>query len=705
MKNENIGYVTLDYSLYPGKDLYSDGNIEDELLNIVQTYEEEQFGKIIKEKKDWAILYHLSQVRQNIISWFPFTKEQKVLEIGSGCGAITGALADQVGQVDCVELSRKRSLINANRNKKHNNITIKVGNFEEIEPHLDKDYDVITLIGVWEYSALYLNAEKPFEKFLDLLKKHIKTDGKIIIAIENKFGLKYWAGCREDHTGLFFEGVEGYTNSNGAVTFGKNTLEKMFENSGYSTQFYYPYPDYKLPLRIYSDDYLPKQNELRMNACNLDTDRLILFNDDEVFDSIIEEEMFPFFSNSFLIVLENKEYEHKNEVIYSLYKNQGQNCFRVYKDIEIDDRGTKKVRLSALNKEAVAHISRIYDKYKKTEEDGGWSNIHFQKCKKDDTSLLWEIPSGEKAIEKFRELLDENKREEVEKLLMALIRGICSQEQQEFVATKEFRKIFGEYDLSGKALDGFCFNFNLNNMSYNKGVWTVFCSEWSFDFPIPTNYIIYRILRKQLAGLNNRTDLEDLFAFTEEEKIIYEKMEQNFQKYIMGDGELIEKSSIIKPKHDIKEGMFTEKAVKLYKDYGQGFSEDNVDVYSYYSSQDICLEIKIPEKVKAIRIDPMEQRGIVHLKRIEVHTEEGIFVPEFTVNGQEIEKGYYVFDTNDPWFLLEKLHEKMSELYMTFDLTELPADIVSLYNKGRNDKETGGMQEGGIGKRIGKLFR
>ena len=33
---ERIGSVRLDYSHYPGKDLYSDGAIEDELLGIVK---------------------------------------------------------------------------------------------------------------------------------------------------------------------------------------------------------------------------------------------------------------------------------------------------------------------------------------------------------------------------------------------------------------------------------------------------------------------------------------------------------------------------------------------------------------------------------------------------------------------------------------------------------------------------------------------
>ena len=194
-KTEKVGKVILDYQYYGGQDLYCDGDIEDDLLEAVQNHEEDELEKIINEKKEWEFLYHFSQVRQNIVNWIPVKKDAKILEIGSGCGAITGALAKKGQQVDCVELSRKRSLINANRNKNYDGITIKLGNFEEIEPYLDTDYDIITLIGVWEYAGVYLKDKDPFRKFLDVLKKHLSAEGKIIIAIENRNGLKYWAGC------------------------------------------------------------------------------------------------------------------------------------------------------------------------------------------------------------------------------------------------------------------------------------------------------------------------------------------------------------------------------------------------------------------------------------------------------------------------------------------------------------------------------
>ena len=172
---EKIGKITLDYSRYPGQDFYSDGAIEDELLETVKHHEESEFVNIIKERNSWPFLYHLSYLRENIVDWVPMDtgtsmdKGAKVLEVGSGCGAITGALARKAGSVTCVELSKKRSLINAYRHKDCDNVTIHVGNFKDIEQDLDTDYDYICLIGVFEYAKSYIGGNTPFEDFLKIL--------------------------------------------------------------------------------------------------------------------------------------------------------------------------------------------------------------------------------------------------------------------------------------------------------------------------------------------------------------------------------------------------------------------------------------------------------------------------------------------------------------------------------------------------------
>lgn len=305
---ECIGNVTLNYESYSGVDLYSDGKVEDELLEIVKNCLQDNFNSIIAERGKWALLYHLSHLRSNIIEWLPIDKKETVLEIGSGCGAITGTLSDKAKKVTCIELSKKRSTINAYRNKTKDNIEILVGNFEDIEKKLIEQYDYIMLIGVFEYAEGYIHSKTPYEDFLRIIKHHLKENGKIVIAIENKLGLKYWAGCKEDHIGKYFEGIEGYLNTTGVKTFSKKELEDIVHNVQFSQcEFYYPYPDYKLATTIYSDKYLPQKGELNNNIRNFDRERLITFDESKVYDTIIENNLFPIYSNSFLILLESKE--------------------------------------------------------------------------------------------------------------------------------------------------------------------------------------------------------------------------------------------------------------------------------------------------------------------------------------------------------------------------------------------------------------
>ena len=224
---EKIGQIVIDDTHYPGEDLYCDGVIEDEILNIVKNNPPENFGRIIEEKKNWPILYHLSPLRENIVNWIPVQKTDKVLEVGAGCGAITGALSAKAQSVTSVDLSKKRSLINAYRHPDCDNVTIKLGNFQDVEPSLACDYDYIFLIGVFEYAQSYIGGEKPFETFMAIMKKHLVPDGRLVIAIENRFGLKYWAGCKEDHLGTYFDSIEGYPGGGGVRTFTRKALEEI----------------------------------------------------------------------------------------------------------------------------------------------------------------------------------------------------------------------------------------------------------------------------------------------------------------------------------------------------------------------------------------------------------------------------------------------------------------------------------------------
>ena len=289
--------MKLNLNYYNGEDLYSDGEVEDELLQITKNHK--SFHNILKANSSWPILYHLSPLRANLLEWYPFNESASLLEIGAGCGALTGLLSEKVSQVTAVELSKKRAEILSSRYEDRENIEVFVGNFEDI--HFDQKFDYVTLIGVLEYSGKYGDGPSPYLDFLKKAKSMLSPNGTLIIAIENKYGLKYWAGASEDHTGRLFDSIEHYLGNDDVRTFSKKEIEELLRNAGFSNnEFYYPMPDYKLPSQIFSDSYLPKPGDLKVSP-NFDRDRLLLFNEKIAFDNIIQNEIFPFFSNSFLI--------------------------------------------------------------------------------------------------------------------------------------------------------------------------------------------------------------------------------------------------------------------------------------------------------------------------------------------------------------------------------------------------------------------
>ncbi len=79
-------------------------------------------------------------------------------------------------------------------------------------------------------------------------RDHLAHDGALVLAIENQLGLKYFSGCREDHIGTRFSGIQGLYRDNGPVTFGRRELDLRLASAGFpARRFMLPWPDYKLP--------------------------------------------------------------------------------------------------------------------------------------------------------------------------------------------------------------------------------------------------------------------------------------------------------------------------------------------------------------------------------------------------------------------------------------------------------------------------
>ena len=303
--------MKVNYDFYTGQDNYCDGDVEKDVIEYTEKYSEKDFDKIFEYDVRWPVFYHLTSLRKNIINWYPFKEDAEVLEIGAGMGAITGILCEKAKKVTAVELSKQRATSIMNRCKDKENLEIILGNFNEIK--FNKKFDYITLIGVLEYAPLYTNTENPFYDFLTYIKSLLKEDGKLLIAIENQFGLKYFSGANEDHTGKKYDGILGYTNKKGIRTFGKKELTEILKSAGYNyLKYYYPMPDYKLPNYIFSDEYLPNEETIEEYTPYLSDEKAdVEYNEKEAYKDIIKNGQFDFFANSFFIETSLKEIDTK----------------------------------------------------------------------------------------------------------------------------------------------------------------------------------------------------------------------------------------------------------------------------------------------------------------------------------------------------------------------------------------------------------
>lgn len=701
-RTEQIGKVTLDLSMYSGQDLYCDGEVEDRILEIARDHKEEEFDAIIRRVKDWPTLYHLSSIRGNIVSWIPFRGTEKVLEIGAGPGAITGVLAKRCAQVDCVELSYKRSQINAYRHRDAGNVTIHVGNFEDIEPSLDRDYDYIFLIGVLEYAGSYLHDADPFRKELRTVLSHCREDGRLVIAIENRLGMKYWAGCAEDHSGRYFDGIESYAREGvPARTFSRPALEALLQYSGASEySFYYPYPDYKFPSALYSDRRLPGADELNENIRNYDRDRLLLFDEKLAYRGVTADGLYPLFANSFEVIV-----GPALPVDYCKFSNDRAPEYRIRTEMDL---GNGLVRKYPLNAQSERHVLQMVQSAQLLQKRYGSApgQLQIAPClQTGDGGVQFPLLPGIS----LERLLDERLAQGDADGFLALL--------------SRYRSLVG----AGSSCPVSDYDMTFSNILVNGKAWTAIDYEWAVSEYIPAEELLLRSLlvyeledenrAKRCEELIGRERLLQVIGLDEEKAGRLALEEKSFQQQVTGGitslGELRAQlgRSVIKPAQlqtreelaAAEEALQKEKeerersvsSIQIYCDTGKGYrEEDSYWPAEHYKEEGaVTLTIPVTEQMRKLRVDPAICPCVVLLRsgRIVCGTREGgseadgrLLDRLMRTNGRKYSNRSIVYTTSDPsmeWDL-SKLRRKAGlpageafALELTLQMAGLPATM------------------------------
>lgn len=475
----------LNLDWYKGQDLYSEGDVENLIMKLIMENEPENYSDAIYNNFCWSTYYHLTPLRQNILNWYPFMKDAYVLEIGCGLGAVTGLLCDRCKEVVSVELSKRRATATQWRCREKDNLEIIVGNINDIK--FDRKFDYITLIGVLEYQGMYTDSENPYLDFLKKIKSLLKPNGVLLIAIENKYGLKYWCGAKEDHTQIPFDGINQYAISGKKVkTFSRIELDRLVSDCGFANRFfYYPMPDYKLPTVIYSQKKLPDHDYMQnLKPYYIPDNTSLIADETELYQDIIENGVFEFFANSFLIECTNSDDLGKITCAMLNAERQDQYCTAIM------FTNTGMVEKMPLRKNGSAHIRQTLKNQEKLARRG---------------KHVWDAQlSDEKLISQFAnaQLLSEYILDAYHDKNEAGIYNIFDEVYQEILSSSEHLQS-GENIIYALGLDennsnsygpilkvGYI-DMILRNAFYIEQEIYWFDQEWILE-AVPASYILYR---------------------------------------------------------------------------------------------------------------------------------------------------------------------------------------------------------------------
>lgn len=235
---------------------YSDGDeVENRIASVIAATQDCSVlsSQLRSHIIDWPTRYHLSSQRANILRPLRASLSGSVLEIGSGCGAITRYLGEVARSVTALEGSRRRAHITRLRTRDQGNVEVICDEFSAFKT--EQRFDAVTLIGVLEYANMFVRSDQAALHMLSKARARLNEDGCLIIAIENQLGLKYWAGAPEDHLGQAMLGLEDKYKPGGVRTYGKRALGSLLKSAGFeSVDFLYPFPDYKLPSCVLAED-------------------------------------------------------------------------------------------------------------------------------------------------------------------------------------------------------------------------------------------------------------------------------------------------------------------------------------------------------------------------------------------------------------------------------------------------------------------
>ena len=226
----------------------------------------------------------LKELQKGIIAWYDFAQFSNVLYIGDEKDAIAEYLKSNLKGISITVASLEESKNVLNLKK------------------LDIKFDYIICIHV-------------IEKILDIAAwiKSIRVltapNAVFLLGMNNRFGIRYFCGDRDEYTNRNFDCIEGYRSAyrksdeliNGRM-YSKAEIKQMLELSGVrQCKFYSILSDLNNPILLYAEGYKPKEDITTRLYPVYNSPDTIFLEEELLYKTLVDNGIFHEMANAYLV--------------------------------------------------------------------------------------------------------------------------------------------------------------------------------------------------------------------------------------------------------------------------------------------------------------------------------------------------------------------------------------------------------------------
>lgn len=230
------------------------------------------------------------------------------------------------------------------------------------------------------------------------------------------------------------------------------------------------------------------------------------------------------------------------QLVFTKYSAERSRKFAIRTDIIRENKEFLTVEKRALYPEGRAHIRNICHWYQLLQEEYKAEQFVVNRCEETAQGVRLEYLTGETLQERMERLNEQGQEAEIETYIEEYLKRMMQGHTREkFQQTEGFCKVFGEVSLPEQLECQKVTNIDMifSNILLEGENWHFIDYEWTFSFPVPIHFVLYRaflMAAAEMPGIKvlDLSKMMKRLGIGIEEQQMYQQMERNFQEYVRG---------------------------------------------------------------------------------------------------------------------------------------------------------------------------